>query len=67
MSANEIRDFIFENYYEQIGFCKENSYHAMKLLKKFVVACKQINRKIPNHCNAKEHYQSLIRKNPQIQ
>ena len=34
MSANEIRDFIFENYYEQIGFCKENSYHAMKLLKK---------------------------------
>ena len=69
MSANEIRDFIFENYYKQIGFCKENSYHAMKPLKKkrFIVACKQINRKIPDPCNAKEHYQSFNRKNPQNQ
>ena len=24
-SVNEIRDFIFENYYERIGFSKENS------------------------------------------
>ena len=23
MSANEIRDFIFENYYKQFGFSKE--------------------------------------------
>ena len=26
MSVNEIRDFIFENYYKQLGFSKENSY-----------------------------------------
>ena len=48
MSLNEIRDFIFENYYKQIGFSEENSYHLMKRLKKkkrFVVACEQINRK----------------------
>ena len=35
----------------------------MKRLKKiFNVACKQINRKIPDPCNAKEQYQSFIRK-----
>ena len=46
MSINELRDFIFENYYKQIGFVKEKSYNSMKRLKKrFVVACKQINRK----------------------
>ena len=46
MSVNEMRDFIFENYYKRIGFLKENSYYSMKRLKKrFIVACKQINRK----------------------
>ena len=46
MSVNEIRDFIFENYYKRIEFSKENSYYSMKRLKKrFIVACKQINRK----------------------
>ena len=34
MSANEIRDFIFENCYEQIGYFKENSYYSMKHQKK---------------------------------
>ena len=33
MSLNEIRDFIFENYYKRIGFSEENSYHLMKRLK----------------------------------
>ena len=30
MSINEIRDFIFENYYKRIGFYKENSYYRLK-------------------------------------
>ena len=30
MSANEHRDFIFENYYKRIGFSKENSYYSIK-------------------------------------
>ena len=34
MSVNEIRDFIFENYYKRIGFSKENSYYWMKRLKR---------------------------------
>ena len=46
MSVNEIRNFIFENYYKRIVFSKESSY-SMKHLKKkrFIVARKQINRK----------------------
>ena len=34
MSVNEIKYFIFENYYKRIGFSKENSYYSMRLLKK---------------------------------
>ena len=30
MSANDSRDFIFENYYKQIGFSKEDSYYSLK-------------------------------------
>ena len=33
-----------------------------KKKKRFVVACKQINRNKPDPRNAKEHYQSFIRK-----
>ena len=46
MSVNELRDFIFDNYYKGIGFVKERSYYSMKCLKKrFVVASNQINGK----------------------
>ena len=62
MSINEIKDFIFENYYKRIGFSQENSYYSMKRLEKIIVACEQINRKIRGPCNAKKHYQSFIRK-----
>ena len=33
MTVNELRDFIFENYYKQIGFVKEKSYYSIKRLK----------------------------------
>ena len=33
MSVNEIRDFIIENYYKQIGLSKESSYYSIKRLK----------------------------------
>ena len=33
MTVNEIRDFVFENYYKQIGFSEENSYYSLKHLK----------------------------------
>ena len=39
MSIDEIKDFIFENYYKQIVFSEESSYYSMKRLKKkFIVA-----------------------------
>ena len=65
MPVNEIRYFIFENYYKQIGFSKESSYRSMKRLKekkRLVVACHQINKKPPNLHNSKEQYQSFMRK-----
>ena len=33
MSVNELRDFIFKNYYKRIGFVKERSSYSMKRLK----------------------------------
>ena len=33
-SVNEITDFIFETYYKQIGFSKENSHYSMKWCEK---------------------------------
>ena len=47
MSINEIRDFIFESYYKRISIFKEKNYYTMKRLKKkrFILICKQINRK----------------------
>ena len=52
ISVSELRDFIIENYYKRIGFVKERSYDLMKRLKKiFIVAFKQINKKIHHPCN----------------
>ena len=39
MSVNDIRDFIFENYYKRTGFFKEGSYYSMKHLKKEKILC----------------------------
>ena len=34
MTVKEVKDFIFENYYRQIGFAKEKSYYSIKRQKK---------------------------------
>ena len=39
MSASDIRDFIQETYYKQIGFSKEDSYHSIKRSKKKEIYC----------------------------
>ena len=31
-AVKELKDFIFENYYQQMGFARENSYYSMKHL-----------------------------------
>ena len=64
MFVNEIRDFIFENYDKRIGLSKENSYYSMKRLKKkdLLLLANKLIEKIRDPRNAKEHYQSFIRK-----
>ena len=61
--ANEIRDFIFENYYKRIGFSTENSYYSLKHLKKKYLQFLENKsiKKVPNLNDAKEHFQSFIR------
>ena len=34
MIVDELRDFIFENYYKRIGFVKGSTYYSMKCLKR---------------------------------
>ena len=60
ISVNEIRDFIFVNYYKQIAFCKENIYYSVRHLKQ-----KKISEKVSCLPNDKEHYQSFVRKKTQ--
>ena len=64
ISSNEIKDFIFENYYKRIEFSKENSYHLMKRFKKkgLLWLTNKVKEKTPDRCDIKEHYQSFIRK-----
>ena len=61
MSINEIKDFIFENYYKWIGLSK-GSYYLMKHLKKkklFLLRNKLIEN-IPDPHNGKQQYQPFI-------
>ena len=64
MSINEIRDFIFENYYKQIGFSKESSYYSVKRLKRtdLVLLANKLIEKVPDPQNAIEHCESFLRK-----
>ena len=64
MSVNEIRDFIFQNYYKRIAFSKEKSYYSMTPLKKknLLLLAKKLIEKIPDTRNGKEHYETFIGK-----
>ena len=65
MSINEVRDCFFENYYRRIVFSKESSYYSIKRLKKnkdLLLLADKLLEKLPDPRNAKEHYQSFIRK-----
>ena len=64
MSVNEIRDLIFEIHYKIIRFSEENSYYSMKRLNKkdLLLLANKLVENLPFPCNAKEHYQSFVRK-----
>ena len=59
MLINEIKDFIFKNYYKQIGFSKIISYNSLKRLNKkdLLLHANKLMKNIPDPRNAKEHYQ----------
>ena len=56
MSVNDIRDFIFENYYKRTGFSKEGSYYSMKQLKRkdFVLLANKLIEQVPDPANLKK-------------
>ena len=63
MSISEIKNFIFENYFKQIGFSKkENSYSSKKSLNKkgLLLLIHKLIKNVPDPRNAKEHYQLFI-------
>ena len=63
MSINDIRDFIFENYYERIGFSKEESYSMKRLkIKNLLLLAKKLIEKVSDPPNTKEHYISFLTK-----
>ena len=64
MSISEIREFIFKNYNKKIVFSKKSSYYSMKQLKKkdLLLLANKLIEKISDPHNAKEHYQTFIRK-----
>ena len=60
-AVKELKHFIFESYYRQTGFTRENSYCLMKCRKKqdlVLSATKSI--KIPDASNAKEGSKSFL-------
>ena len=59
MSVNEMKDFIFENYYKKIGFSKESSYYSIKCLKRkdLLLLANKLMERIPDLRNAEERYQ----------
>ena len=43
ITAEELKDFIFKNSYQRIGFAKENCYYFMKHWNKKIYNCLQQN------------------------
>ena len=55
MSFNELRDFIFENYYKRIGFVKKKLFFNETFKKKqLLLLATKLIEKIPDPCNTKK-------------
>ena len=63
MSANDIRDLICENYYKRVESSKEDSYRSLKCSNKkdLLMFANKLIEKVPDPCNAKQHYESYLR------
>ena len=64
MTVNELRNFVFENYYKRIQFVKESSYYSVKHVKKdLLLLTTKLIEKVGNPSNAKEYYNSYLKRN----
>ena len=64
ISVNEIRNFVFENFFKRIGFSKENSFYSVKRLKRkdLLLLANKLKEKVHDPHNPKQHYQLFIRR-----
>ena len=64
MIVNELRYLIFQNYYRQIRFSKENSYHSIKHQKKkdLHLFATKLTEKMPSPSNTKQYYNSYLKR-----
>ena len=69
MNANEIRDFIYGNYYKRIVFSKKESYCSLKRLKKerLLSLENKLIKNVADPRNAKEHYESFLERRTENQ
>lgn len=58
MTAKELKNFIYGNYYRQLGFSKENSYNSITNQKKNEMKLfeTKLTEKIPEHWDPKKYY-----------
>ena len=63
MPVNKLRDFIFENFHKRIGFVKKEFIIKWNVWKKgSLFLTNKLIENTPDPCNAKEQYQSFLRK-----
>ena len=63
MIGKELKDFIFEKYYRQLGFTKENSYYSIKHWKEkdLLLFGVKLIKKITDASNAKDYCKSFLK------
>ena len=63
MSANDIRNFIYKNYYKRIEFSKEDIYRSLKRLNKkdLLLFANKLIEKLPDTPDSKHHYESYLK------
>ena len=67
MTIKELKN-IYIYYYRQVWFSKENSYYSMKWKKRDLLFLSiKLIEKIPDATNAKQNYQSYLKRKKQTQ
>ena len=65
MAIKELKDYMFENYYSQIGFTKENSCYWWNIKRKQILLA-TLFEKIFDASHAKKYYKSFSKSNKEF-